>query len=82
MKKLILAMVFVFATGTIMNANSSKSNQTIKVIVANDYCIEQMHNTYEFMIAFTGDQQMASSAADFVFEDCESDVDAIPGYYD
>lgn len=75
MKKIILSIVFVFASGTIMNANSP-SNE-----VNNDYCFEQMIDAYEFMVAFTGDVQLANDTAEGVYNICEEDVDAIPGYY-
>ena len=80
MKKVILSLVFVLATGmSFINATAISGAE--KEIILNRYCIEQMHKAYGHMIAFSGNAQMASDIADAVFEDCESDVDAIPGYY-
>ncbi|WP_339659376.1 hypothetical protein [uncultured Polaribacter sp.] len=79
MKKVILSLVFVLATGSMMNATSNSVFED--EIILKSYCIDQMHNAYDFMIGFTGNAQMASDIADAIFEDCESDVDAIPGYY-
>jgi hypothetical protein len=75
MRKLILGMVFVFATGTIMNANSSKK-------VKPDYCIQLGQNAYQFLVGFKGDHQLAVDTANAITEDCWADTDAIPGYYD
>ena len=71
MKKIILSIIFVFATGTILNANS----------LNNDSCFEQMWDVYEFMVSFTGDVQLASETAEGVFDICEANGDEIPGYY-
>ena len=75
MKKIILSIIFVFATGTILNANSRNNR------VNNDYCFEQMWDVYEFMVSFTGDVQLASDTAEGVFDICEANGDEIPGYY-
>ncbi len=75
MKKILLSIVFICTTSTIINANSTINK------INNDYCFEQMLDAYEFMVAFTGDVQLASNTAEGVFNICEENVDAIPGYY-
>ncbi|MGJ8761305.1 hypothetical protein [Polaribacter sp. AHE13PA] len=54
MKKVILAMVFILATGTVMNASTESSINNLYVGPAED-CAGQSLNTYNFLEAFTGD---------------------------
>ena len=48
MKKLILAMVFVFATGTIMNASSSKEEITTKITKTLEKANDCFGDAWEF----------------------------------
>jgi len=67
MKKLILGIVFVFATGTMMNANSSKK---ITTNFEEDYCLDLHMRAWQFLIDFTGDPQIAVETSEAIYLDC------------
>lgn len=54
MKKLILAMVFVFATGTIMNASSSKEEITTKITKTLEKANDCLQDAWDFGTAAGG----------------------------
>ena len=61
MKKLILSLVFVFATGTMMNANTDEV-LTEKIIKMND-CDEVYTETRDSVTEATGSEYIGVSAA-------------------
>ncbi|PQJ68799.1 hypothetical protein [Polaribacter butkevichii] len=69
MKKLILAMVFVFATETMMNASTESSINNLYVGPAED-CAGQSLNTYNFLEAFTGDWELAFEISEAQLTEC------------
>jgi hypothetical protein len=81
MKKLILAMFFVFATGTIMNA-SSKSIQTIEILNPDDEsdCHDIYVFTRDYVTAISGSLYVGITAAIAAEEACmeeEEDLESV-----
>ncbi|QXP71713.1 hypothetical protein H0I29_06440 [Polaribacter sp. R2A056_3_33] len=69
MKKVILAMVFIFATGTVMNASTESSINNLYVEPAED-CAGQSLNMYNFLEAFTGDWEYAFELSEAQLTEC------------
>ena len=74
MKKVILSLVFVLATGmSFMNANSTNSANIIIDDPMND-CAGQSLNTYNFLEAFTGDWRYAFRISEQQLSECLNDA--------
>ncbi|WP_339659374.1 hypothetical protein [uncultured Polaribacter sp.] len=73
MKKVILGLVFVFATGTMMNATTEISINNLDVGPLED-CAGQSLNTYNFLEAFTGDWEYAFEISEAQLTECLDDA--------
>ena len=79
MKKVMLSLAFVLATGTsLMNANTSKVSIN-SLDPTYESCAGASLETYEFLEAFTGDWRYAFKISEEQLTDCLNEVDEING---
>lgn len=77
MKKVLLSLAFVLATGTsLMNANSSKLSVN-SLDPTYESCAGASLKTYEFLEAFTGDWRYAFKISEQQLTDCLNEVDGV-----
>ena len=70
MKKIFLSMVFVFATGTMINANTNTNAQ----VGPEEDCIEESIKIYNFLSGFTGENGYAFKVSEAVLDNCLEEV--------
>jgi hypothetical protein len=77
MKKVLLSLAFMLATGTsLMNANSSKVSIN-SIDPTYESCAGASLKTYEFLEAFTGDWRYAFKISEEQLTDCLNEVDGV-----